>query len=220
MAICAVGAFSGFLFVATLDLQALRGLTPLTAGLVTAPMAATLLVAAPLSGRLVGTAGRACPWCARAAVCSPAPRCCSPFRRPRRDGYIMLASWCSRRASGCQLPDHHAAVSGMPRSQAGVAAAFASTSRQIGASLGVAVIGSLVNTGGRTAWRRGRRARTRGGGDRRGAVGPLSPSSASLTSTKLARRTAERTAAALGDATVEHVSDQRRWQREHSAEPA
>jgi hypothetical protein len=36
-------------------------------------------------------------------------------------------------------------VSGLPRAQAGVAAAFASTSRQVGSSMGVAVVGSLIN---------------------------------------------------------------------------
>jgi MFS family permease len=36
------------------------------------------------------------------------------------------------------------AVSGMPNSQAGVAAAVASTSRQVGQALGVAVMGSIV----------------------------------------------------------------------------
>jgi hypothetical protein len=35
----------------------------------------------------------------------------------------------------------------MPRSQAGVAAAVASTSRQVGAALGVAVVGSVLNSG-------------------------------------------------------------------------
>jgi len=44
-------------------------------------------------------------------------------------------------------PITNTAVSGMPIQQAGVAAAVASTSRQIGQSLGVAVIGSVV-TGG------------------------------------------------------------------------
>jgi hypothetical protein len=44
-------------------------------------------------------------------------------------------------------PISNAAVSGMPRSQAGVAAAVASTSRQIGAILGVAVTGSFVGGG-------------------------------------------------------------------------
>jgi hypothetical protein len=50
-------------------------------------------------------------------------------------------------------PITNAAVSGMPRSQAGVAAAVASTSRQIGASLGVAVVGSIVSGGAGAAIR-------------------------------------------------------------------
>ncbi len=41
-------------------------------------------------------------------------------------------------------PITNSTVSGMPRTQAGVAAGVASTSRQIGSSLGVAVIGSAA----------------------------------------------------------------------------
>jgi lysylphosphatidylglycerol synthetase-like protein (DUF2156 family) len=41
-------------------------------------------------------------------------------------------------------PITNTAVSGMPREQAGVAAAVASTSRQVGSSLGVAVTGSIA----------------------------------------------------------------------------
>jgi len=41
-------------------------------------------------------------------------------------------------------PITNAAVSGMPRAQAGVASAVTSTSRQIGTTLGVAVFGALV----------------------------------------------------------------------------
>ena len=44
-------------------------------------------------------------------------------------------------------PITNSAVSGMPRSQAGLAAAVASTSRQVGASLGVALAGSLAGGG-------------------------------------------------------------------------
>ena len=44
-------------------------------------------------------------------------------------------------------PITNTAVSGMPRSQAGVAAAIASTSRQTGGTLGVAVIGSVLAAG-------------------------------------------------------------------------
>jgi MFS family permease len=38
------------------------------------------------------------------------------------------------------------AVSGMPRAQAGVAAAIASSSRQVGQTLGVAIIGAIVTS--------------------------------------------------------------------------
>jgi MFS family permease len=41
-------------------------------------------------------------------------------------------------------PITNAAVSGMPRAQAGVAGGIASTSRQVGASLGVAIAGSIT----------------------------------------------------------------------------
>jgi MFS family permease len=43
-------------------------------------------------------------------------------------------------------PITNSAASGMPRSQAGVAAAIASTSRQTGAALGVAVLGAVVTS--------------------------------------------------------------------------
>ena len=67
---CAFGALAGFLFLNTLYLQDVRGLAPLHAGLFTLPMAAMTVVFAPLSGRLVGAAGRGC------RCCSPAPRMC------------------------------------------------------------------------------------------------------------------------------------------------
>jgi MFS family permease len=41
-------------------------------------------------------------------------------------------------------PVTNAAVSGMPRAQAGVAAAIATTSRQVGQTLGVAVVGATA----------------------------------------------------------------------------
>jgi MFS family permease len=44
-------------------------------------------------------------------------------------------------------PITNTAVSGMPSSQAGVAAAVASTSRQVGQTLGVAVLGALAGGG-------------------------------------------------------------------------
>ena len=44
-------------------------------------------------------------------------------------------------------PITNTAVSGMPRAQAGVASAVASTSRQLGGTLGVAVVGAVLAAG-------------------------------------------------------------------------
>jgi hypothetical protein len=43
-------------------------------------------------------------------------------------------------------PITNTAVSGMPRAQAGVAAAIATTSRQVGQALGVAVVGAIITS--------------------------------------------------------------------------
>jgi hypothetical protein len=45
-------------------------------------------------------------------------------------------------------PITNTAISGMPSAQAGVAAAVASTSRQVGATLGVAILGSVAASAG------------------------------------------------------------------------
>ena len=55
IAVCAFAALGGFLFLNTLYLQNVRGLSPLHAGLYMLPMAAHDADRAPLSGRLVGT---------------------------------------------------------------------------------------------------------------------------------------------------------------------
>ena len=57
IAVCAFAALGGFLFLNTLYLQEVRGLSALQAGLCTLPIAAMTLIFAPLSGRLVGSRG-------------------------------------------------------------------------------------------------------------------------------------------------------------------
>jgi hypothetical protein len=44
-------------------------------------------------------------------------------------------------------PITNTAISGMPASQAGVAGAIASTSRQVGSTIGIALVGAIVGTG-------------------------------------------------------------------------
>jgi EmrB/QacA subfamily drug resistance transporter len=148
LAVLAFAAFSGFLFLNSLYLQEARGLSASTAGLVTLPMALALAVSSPLSGRLVG-AGHA----RLAIVIAGAAISCGALLLTRLgDETPMPLLVAAYTVFGVGLgtigaPVNTTAVSGMPRSQAGLAAAVASTSRQVGASLGVALAGSLAGSG-------------------------------------------------------------------------
>jgi EmrB/QacA subfamily drug resistance transporter len=147
IAITALAALGGFLFLNTLYLQDVRGLSPLGAGVDTLPMAAMTLLLPPISGRIVGHQGARKP-----LVISGIGLLVSSLMLVRLSALTPF-SWlfCAYVIFGIgfgfvNAPITHAAVSGMPRAQAGVASAIASTSRQIGSTLGVAVVGALVTS--------------------------------------------------------------------------
>jgi EmrB/QacA subfamily drug resistance transporter len=147
-AVAALGAFSAFLFLNTLYLQDVRGLTALQAGLFLLPMATMTAVFAPISGRIVASRGPRAPLLIAGAgmLLGALPL----THLTDHLGYQWLLACYLVFGLGFGMvnaPITNAAVSGMPRSQAGVAAAVASTSRQIGASLGVAVVGAIVSGG-------------------------------------------------------------------------
>ena len=146
IAVCAFGAFSGFLFLNTLYLQDVRGLSALNAGLFVLPVAVMTVIFAPLSGRIVGNRGPRAPlFVAGLTMSVGALSLCG---LTARTSYFWLVASYLVFAVGFGMvnaPITNTAVSGMPISQAGVAAAIASTSRQVGASLGVAIVGSVVS---------------------------------------------------------------------------
>jgi EmrB/QacA subfamily drug resistance transporter len=148
LAVLAFAGFSGFLFLNSLYLQDARGLRASTAGFMTLPIAAALVVFSPLSGRLVG-AGRA----RLAIVLAGVAICLGALALTRLANdtplWMLIAAYAvfGVGMGSINTPITNAAVSGMPRSQAGLASAVASTSRQVGASLGVAVAGSLAGGG-------------------------------------------------------------------------
>ena len=147
-AVCAFGAYGGFLFLTTLYLQDVRGLSALHAGLLTIPMAAMVIVLAPLSGRLVAARGPRVPLVCAGLLMAAGAAMLLGLTAHTSYGLVVVSLAVFAAGFGMVNPPvTNAAVSGMPRAQAGVAAAFASTSRQIGGSLGVAVIGSIINTG-------------------------------------------------------------------------
>jgi len=150
IAVCAFSTFGAFLLLNTLYLQEVRGFSPLIAGLCTLPFALMTILCAPISGRLVGAYGTrpslllaglatlvSSLLLVRLAADTPIP--------------VLLFAYVIYGAGFAvvNIPITHTAVSGMPKSQAGVAAAIASTSRQVGATLGIAVAGTI--TGARHA---------------------------------------------------------------------
>jgi sugar phosphate permease len=94
-------------------------------------------------------------------------------------------------------PITYTAVSGMPNSQAGVAAAVASTSRQVGQTLGVAVIGSIVGTAAAGAAGHGLAAASHPAWWVIGACGAAVLAIAAASTGARAQRAARRSAAAL-----------------------
>jgi EmrB/QacA subfamily drug resistance transporter len=148
IAVCAFGAFSGFLFLNTLYLQEVRGLSALQAGLCTLPLAVMTLIFAPLSGRLVGSRGPRIPLLAAGAAMCAGGLMLTGLARDTSLVWLLASYVVFGLGFGLvNAPITNTALSGMPRSQAGVAAAVASTSRQVGAALGVAVIGSVLSSG-------------------------------------------------------------------------
>jgi len=147
-AVCAFGAFSAFLFLNTLYLQDVRGLSPLHAGLFLLPMAAMTIVFAPISGRIVGARGPRIPLVIAGTAMLVGALPMTALTATVGYGWLLACFVMFGLGFGMvNTPITNAAVSGMPRSQAGVAAAVASTSRQIGASLGIAIVGAVVSAG-------------------------------------------------------------------------
>jgi Na+/melibiose symporter-like transporter len=145
IAVCLLAALGGFLFLNTLYLQDTRGYSALHAGLLTLPMAVLIFLFAPVSGRLVGSRGPRLPL----VLAGLAIMAGSLLLLRLGDGtpvpWLLAAYVVFGLGFGLvNAPISNAAVSGMPDSQAGVAASVASASRQAGSALGVAITGSLV----------------------------------------------------------------------------
>jgi EmrB/QacA subfamily drug resistance transporter len=148
IAVCGFGALSAFLFLNTLYLQEVRGLSALHAGLYTLPMAAMTVVFAPIAGRLVGSRGPRLPLLLAGAAMTLSMLPFAWLTESTPVSWLIAAYLGFGFGFGMlNAPITNTAVSGMPRSQAGVAAAVASTSRQVGQALGVAVVGSAVTAG-------------------------------------------------------------------------
>ncbi|WP_344524298.1 MFS transporter [Streptomyces albiaxialis] len=203
VAVCAFASLGGFLFLTTLHLQEERGLSALSTGLHMLPMALMTLICGPLSGRLVGARGPR-PSLVTAGVALTATGVL--FALTASADLPLPVLFAGYVAFGIgfgfvNAPITNTAVSGMPRAQAGVAAGLASTSRQIGTSLGVAVVGAVMAaaTADGGAARAGLESADRTGWWIIGACGFAVLVLGALSTGRRARATAERAARYLED---------------------
>jgi EmrB/QacA subfamily drug resistance transporter len=148
IAVCVFAAFGGFLFLNTLYLQDVRHLSAFQAGLYTLPTAVMMLVFAPLSGRIIGHRSARGPLLIAGFALTLSPLLLIGLD-PRTSNLLLICSYAlfGIGSGFVNPPITNTAVSGMPPAQAGVAAAIASTSRQVGQTLGIAVLGAVAGAG-------------------------------------------------------------------------
>ncbi|MET0865910.1 MAG: MFS transporter [Nakamurella sp.] len=147
IAVFGFAALAGFLFLNSIYLQSVRGYSPLHAGLLTLPMAAMMALLPPLSGRIVAGRGARIPLVIAGIGIFASGLVLTGIGPDTSLAAVIVGYLLFGIGFGMMnAPITNTAVSGMPTSQAGVAAAVASTSRQIGSALGVAVLGSLVTS--------------------------------------------------------------------------
>lgn len=145
IAVCSFCAWSGFIFINALYLQNARGFSPFHAGLLTLPMATMVVVSSPVAGRIVASRGPRLPLLISGLGIALAGLLLTRITSHTSIGYLLAAYVLFGIGFGfVNAPITNAAVAGMPQAQAGMAAAVATASRQVGACLGVAVLGSVA----------------------------------------------------------------------------
>jgi EmrB/QacA subfamily drug resistance transporter len=155
IAMFAYTGFGAFLFVTTLYLQSVRHLSALDAGLCLLPVGLLICVLSPLTGRVVGARGPRLPLVVAGtaltlgALASLTIQASTPLIN-----VLAILLFFGVFLGTINPPIANSAVSGMPRSMAGLAGSIASVGRQTGTSLGVAIAGSIVGATATTDPRR------------------------------------------------------------------
>ncbi|MEU8243886.1 MFS transporter [Actinoplanes missouriensis] len=138
-------ALSVTLLLGSLYLQLARGMSPLVAGLTTLPMAVAATVLAPYSGHLTGRIGPRLPL-RLAGIFTFAGGVILIGLSDRTGMPVLLLAYLLLGVGigFANAPITNTAVSGLPPSRSGVAGGIASTSRQVGTALGVALAGVVI----------------------------------------------------------------------------
>lgn len=145
-------AMFGMFYLITLYLQFVQGYSPLGAALRMLPVAVTLIVVSPQGPRVVARFG------ARAVIRAGLLIQASGFALMSTlepgTSYITLVVAFVLMATGMALlmpPCTEAIVSSLPANKAGVGSAVNVTAREVGGAIGIALLGSLLSQGYRSA---------------------------------------------------------------------
>jgi EmrB/QacA subfamily drug resistance transporter len=144
-AVCAIATLAGFLFLTTLYLQDVRGFSALRAGLTILPMPIMMAVSSPISGRILARGGPRVPFIIAGAALTLSTAALSQLSSTSGPVYLIITYGLFGIGAGMvNSPITNGVMSGVPKSQAGVASGMNSSSRQLGQSLGVAIVGSVL----------------------------------------------------------------------------
>jgi len=148
IAVCMFASMGAFLFVGSIYFQEIRKLSAPHAGLCLLPMAIAVMTLSPISGRWVAKYGARPSLLVAGAMLTLSAGLMTQLRPDTPLPLVLLSFGLFGAGFGMvNAPITYTAVSGMPKAQAGLASAIASTSRQVGVSLGVALAGAF--SGGR-----------------------------------------------------------------------
>src|SRR5580698_202457 len=144
-AVCAIAAMAGFLFLSTLYLQDVRGLSALQAGLTILPMPVVMALCAPMAGRMVAKRGPRIPLVIAGAALTLSSAALSRLTGTTEHPYLIVTYALFGIGAGMvSSPITNGVMSGVPKTQAGMASGMNSSSRMLGQSLGVAIVGSVL----------------------------------------------------------------------------
>jgi MFS family permease len=131
----------------SLYLQSERGFSAMHTGLIFLPVAVGALIFSPLSGRMVGRFGSRPSLLIAGTLITAATLMLTRLTATTAVWQLLVIfAVFGIGFSMVNAPITNAAVSGMPTDRAGAASAVASTSRQIGVSVGVALCGSVTGS--------------------------------------------------------------------------
>lgn len=140
-------ALFGSLFLMTQYWQLVHGYSPLEAGIRLLPQAATMMIVAPISARLVERVGTKRVVLSGLTLIIVGLSLLSTIQPDT--AYVVAISYIVVMAGGMGMtmaPATESVMGSLPKEKAGVGSAINDTTRQVGGAMGVAIIGSAVSS--------------------------------------------------------------------------